>query len=545
MRQGESRARVAKRALAGMIGALAALALPAGAAAHEQLSPAQAQAVVGSDAQPLPNGMYQVQAGTARLQTHGPDLKSEMADASLAPGDPERAPACTTDVNSYHQHILYAYNQGATNRLATTTPHIQAAVRRMNFVLDRDSVGSGGPHADYRVLCTAGGAIRVDAFPVGNAASGHRSSFDNIVTWARNAGFTRTNVDYSIFYDANDASGLACGVGSLWFDDRAIAGNLNNNPGGGTQGGYAVTYGPYVSSTNAGCWYGTTPMHENGHNSGAVQRFAPFSTGTGAHCWDEIDVMCYSPDGGDTHQEGTVTFCPSREFFDCRYDTYFDSAPEAGEWLATHWNLGSTLNRFIKFGGAAVNQPPVPGMKAACTGRTCAFRDLSTDPDGTIASRLWNFGDGTTATAINPSRTYATDGSRPVTLKVTDDDGAQRSIVRYVAVAATGVPALLNNRLTIDSSKGLNAFKHFRIGVPTGQTRLQVALTGPAGADLDLYVRRGGQPTTSAYHCAPFESDSTETCTFNAPAGGQYYIGIHNYDAPAGTAFTIKATITP
>ena len=537
---------IVKRALVGAT-ALLALALPAGASAGHpsQLSERQVQAVLG-DAEPLANGLYEVQAGKATLQTHGPDLVSEMADSQLGVGDPQRPVACTTTVTDYYQRILYAYNQGTTNRLATVTPHIRASVERMNHLLDLESIGSGGPHADYRVFCTAAGVIRVDAFPVGPpSGGGQQSSFDNIVTWAQAAGFTRENVDYSIFYDASDATGFACGVGTLWFDDRPIAANNNNNPGGGLPGGYAVNYGPYSSPTSAGCWYGNTPMHENGHNTGAVQRFAPFSTGTGAHCWDEFDVMCYSPDGGDVHQGGTVTYCASREFFDCRYDSYFDAAPEAGEWLATHWNIGSTLNRFIEFGGPAVNQPPIANMRASCTGLTCAFRDLSKDNDGTIASRLWNFGGGATSTAINPSRTYAANGSFPVTLTATDDDAAQKAVTKYVAVAATGVPVVLNNKLTMDASKALDQFKMFRVGVPAGQTRLTVSTTGPSTVDLDLYVRRAGQPTETLYDCAPFESDSTETCIFNAPASGTYYLGVHNYNAPTSTAFTIKAAITP
>jgi alpha-tubulin suppressor-like RCC1 family protein len=36
--------------------------------------------------------------------------------------------------------------------------------------------------------------------------------------------------------------------------------------------------------------------------------------------------------------------------YDCGHDDYFDAAPEPGEYLASHWNVGSTLNRFIAFG---------------------------------------------------------------------------------------------------------------------------------------------------------------------------------------------------
>jgi hypothetical protein len=35
---------------------------------------------------------------------------------------------------------------------------------------------------------------------------------------------------------------------------------------------------------------------------------------------------------------------------DCAFDTYFDTRPEWGEWLTTHWNLGSTNNTYVHFG---------------------------------------------------------------------------------------------------------------------------------------------------------------------------------------------------
>ena len=52
------------------------------------------------------------------------------------------------------------------------------------------------------------------------------------------------------------------------------------------------------------------------------------------------------------------------------------------------------------------------------------FTDTSADSDGTIASRSWNFGDSTTSTATNPSKTYAAAGTYTVTLTVTDNSGA-------------------------------------------------------------------------------------------------------------------------
>jgi PKD repeat protein len=47
----------------------------------------------------------------------------------------------------------------------------------------------------------------------------------------------------------------------------------------------------------------------------------------------------------------------------------------------------------------------------------------SSDPDGTIVSYAWNFGDGGTANGANVSHTYNAVGSYNVVLTVVDDDG--------------------------------------------------------------------------------------------------------------------------
>jgi PKD repeat protein len=71
------------------------------------------------------------------------------------------------------------------------------------------------------------------------------------------------------------------------------------------------------------------------------------------------------------------------------------------------------------------------------------FTDASTDFDGTIASRLYDFGDGTTSTSTNPVKNYTTGGTYNVTLTVTDDDGNTGTVSKIVAVtsgAIIGIP---------------------------------------------------------------------------------------------------------
>jgi PKD repeat protein len=70
--------------------------------------------------------------------------------------------------------------------------------------------------------------------------------------------------------------------------------------------------------------------------------------------------------------------------------------------------------------------------------------DNSSDPDGTITSWLWDFGDGTNSTSKNPSHIFSQKGEWQVTLTVTDNDGAEASITHTVAVVNLPPAAAFN-----------------------------------------------------------------------------------------------------
>ena len=63
------------------------------------------------------------------------------------------------------------------------------------------------------------------------------------------------------------------------------------------------------------------------------------------------------------------------------------------------------------------------------------FADTSVDPDGTIASWTWEFGDGSTSTLPSPTHRYSANGPKTVSLTVTDNDGASASVSQTVDVA--------------------------------------------------------------------------------------------------------------
>jgi hypothetical protein len=61
----------------------------------------------------------------------------------------------------------------------------------------------------------------------------------------------------------------------------------------------------------------------------------------------------------------------------------------------------------------------------------------SSDPDGTIVSYLWNFGDGTTGSGITINHTYSVSGTYIARLTVTDNQGASNSATTTVQVNPT------------------------------------------------------------------------------------------------------------
>jgi large repetitive protein len=82
----------------------------------------------------------------------------------------------------------------------------------------------------------------------------------------------------------------------------------------------------------------------------------------------------------------------------------------------------------------AGNNPPTAAFAPACTGRVCLMNNTSVDADGGIRSTAWNFGDGTTSTSSNPSKTYTAAGTYTITLTVTDNWGRSATVTRDVTV---------------------------------------------------------------------------------------------------------------
>ncbi|HEX8265904.1 MAG TPA: PKD domain-containing protein [Pyrinomonadaceae bacterium] len=88
------------------------------------------------------------------------------------------------------------------------------------------------------------------------------------------------------------------------------------------------------------------------------------------------------------------------------------------------YNIIGTLGS----GGGSQPQPPVAVVSASSRSGTAPlnvsfFSTGSNDPDGSIVSYVWNFGDGTGSSAQNPSKIYYSAGTFTASLTVTDNSG--------------------------------------------------------------------------------------------------------------------------
>ncbi len=224
----------------------------------------------------------------------------------------------------------------------------------------------------------------------------------------------------------------------------------------------------------------------------------------------------------------------------------------AGYDLVTGW--GSPKAALIATlagggGGGGTGGTPSANFSFTTSGLTATFTDSSTDAGGTIGAHAWNFGDGGTSTATNPSHAYAAAGSYTVSETVTDSVNSSTSTkTATVTVASSGGGGTVLSSGVPVTGLSANTGKQtavYTIAVPSTATKLTVSISGGTG-DADLYVKSGSAPTLSSFDCRPYINGNNETCTFTKTGtykikpGTTYYILLNAYQTFSGV--TLKAT---
>ena len=252
------------------------------------------------------------------------------ADTAAAQGINLDNPLCTD--NPLLFRVVYAHPENKTSARDEVATDIRTAMRWANYTVHRDGLAYSGDDikVDMRVKCTPGGAIDVAGFKANNiTSSSSNEDFDTISNQAAVHDFDAPGRRYIIFWDSHVAG--ACGIGSFRSDDSRSVNNVAND---GSAARYSVIYG-------RACWGGgRTPLHEAGHNMGAVQYSAPHNS-DGAHCNHQLDVMCYFAGDAANYPQ----LCNIQRF-DCNGDDYFDPNASTG-YLSTKWNLGWNGNKAL------------------------------------------------------------------------------------------------------------------------------------------------------------------------------------------------------
>jgi sugar lactone lactonase YvrE len=263
-----------------------------------------------------------------------------------------------------------------------------------------------------------------------------------------------------------------------------------------------VSGSPWITGTGGATGTAISPDGKNlfisgGTVSGMVDSTAISSDGTiGPH---KLAFTGQEPNAVVAHPNGTNVYAVAdvpNQLFSYSYGTSGILSPLGAP--------GALPNGDQVLQGAVVtpNQPPVAAFSLGTTPAdvVATFNANATkDPDGSVVSYVWDFGDGKTATTAIPTVThkYAVNGTYDVKLTVTDDEGCSTARV-YTGQTAlcngSGVATVTKSIDTQPGKKPDNRVKNPTLDVKLNQRqkRHKIKVVAKVGAGENANIKLSG-----------------------------------------------------
>lgn len=168
----------------------------------------------------------------------------------------------------------------------------------------------------------------------------------------------------------------------------------------------------------------------------------------------------------------------------------------------------------------------------------------SSDPDGTIAAYAWTFGDGGTATGATATHDYDAAGTYPVTLRVTDDDGATHE--RTAEVTVTDPPVVVDLARDLFDRTVANGWGAATTGGTWTPTTSASGFSVAGGTATQRMNAAGA--TTTAYLNGVSSTDTevaVKVVPNQEPTGGGTYVSVLGRRVDAANDYRARMRLLP
>lgn len=306
-------------------------------------------------------------------------------------------------------------------------------------------------------------------------------------------------------------------------DLKGHAYNLSNfSPPGEVWNGLMM--GAYISENDPPVFETPSPTNGSTGNPLTLTWRIPISDPDGDYFSWTIQCSNGQANSGTTATNGTKTVSISGLAYQTTYRVWVNATDPPGSGLYTRrWYIFTTLTSGGGGGTSPENIKPVANASAGepyqgFINTTILFDgSRSYDPDGTITSWFWEFGDDTSATGETVQHTYLKIGTYNVTLTVTDDTEATNK---------TTTTCIITN--------------------PTNRPPTKPTITGPTtGTKNTVYnytvLATDPDNDTIRYSIAWGDHSSSDNVSTFLPSGTPF-IGSHRWTTPGQYIIVVSVT---